>query len=114
MQETSFEKVQTSWQEKWINHRFQTVVILCFLVWTPLLVIETLQIQHSCHPLVWFGEKLAEECQQASISSPPSPVNLDAGTVGIIVGAIAGITGAPIAVAVGIGLLAWLAIKSLF
>lgn len=128
MQE-NFKQVQDNWLQKWNRHRFQAILVIVFLVWTPLLMTETLQTQHSCHPMINFSNKLPEECQQSWIYNNPflgtninkpidSPTsnhsNLDAGTMGIAVGATAAIAGAPVSIAVGIGILVWLTAKTLF
>jgi hypothetical protein len=116
MQQT-FKKLQDDWLKKWIKYRFQAILVICFLVWTPLLITETLQIQHSCHPMISFTKPSAE-CNSLPGFLPPAatPVlsNLNPGTVGIGVAAVAAIAGAPVTVAAGIGLVVWLLGKSLF
>jgi hypothetical protein len=49
--------------DRWLRYKFQTILVVCFLIWTPLLVIETLQIQHSCHPMIYWSGTLPAECQ---------------------------------------------------
>ncbi|MEH1828557.1 MAG: hypothetical protein V7L22_25005 [Nostoc sp.] len=49
--------------DRWLRYKFQTILVLCFLLWTLLLVIETLQIQHSCHPMIHWSGTLPAECQ---------------------------------------------------
>ncbi|MEH2078365.1 MAG: hypothetical protein V7K57_28890 [Nostoc sp.] len=49
--------------DRWLRYKFQTILVGCFLLWTPLLVIETLQIQHSCHPMIHWSGTLPAECQ---------------------------------------------------
>lgn len=49
--------------DRWLRYRFQTILVICFLAWTPLLVIETLQIQHSCHPMIHWSGTLPSECK---------------------------------------------------
>jgi hypothetical protein len=49
--------------DRWIRYRFQTILLVCFLLWTPLLVAETLQVQHSCHPMIYWARLLPAECQ---------------------------------------------------
>ncbi|MEH1937797.1 MAG: hypothetical protein V7L14_29640 [Nostoc sp.] len=60
--------------DRWFRFRFQTIVVVCFLLWTPLLVIETLQVQHSCHPMIHWSGTLSDECQpkvlQPNFNSP--------------------------------------------
>lgn len=51
----------------WLRYRFQTILIVCFLLWTPLLVIETLQIQHSCYPMIHWSGTLPVECQPKAL-----------------------------------------------
>lgn len=117
MQQT-FRKLQDDWLKKWIKYRFQAILIICFLAWTPLLITETLQIQHSCHPLINFTNKLSAECNSLPGFLPPAampvPSNLNPGIVGIGVAAVAAIAGAPITVAAGIGIAIWLFGKNFF
>lgn len=49
--------------DRWLRYKFQTILVGCFLLWTLLLVIETLQIQHSCHPMIHWSGTLPAECQ---------------------------------------------------
>ncbi|HEY9633447.1 MAG TPA: hypothetical protein V6D14_08580 [Coleofasciculaceae cyanobacterium] len=49
--------------DRWLRYRFQTILVLCFLLWTPFLVAETLQVQHSCHPMIHWSGTLPAECQ---------------------------------------------------
>ncbi|WP_414513580.1 hypothetical protein [Nostoc sp. PCC 9305] len=157
--------------DRWLRYQFQTILVVCFLLWTALLVIETLQIQHSCHPMIHWSGTLPAECQPKllqfnsssskkpetrrdrsqeqkqiaksdrspspkpsstpqrqipSISPPPqSPEREDVlkiakehpditgGVIGIGVASLmAVIGGVPLAVAVGIGAVVWLAIKT--
>ncbi|MBN3959863.1 hypothetical protein [Nostoc sp. NMS8] len=63
--------------DRWLRYKFQTILVGCFLLWTPLLVIETLQIQHSCHPMIHWSGTLPVECQpkllQLNSSSSKKP-----------------------------------------
>jgi hypothetical protein len=56
-------KFYQPWLEKWRSHRFQAILLICFLLWTPLLVAETLQVQNSCHPMINWSKELPPECQ---------------------------------------------------
>ncbi len=56
-------KFYQPWLEKWRNHRFQAILLICFFLWTPLLVVETLQVQNSCHPMIDGSKELPPECQ---------------------------------------------------
>ncbi len=53
--------------ERSLRFRFQTIVVVCFLLWTPLLVIQTLQVQHSCHPMINWSGTLRAECQPKAL-----------------------------------------------
>ncbi|QLE47636.1 hypothetical protein FD724_05575 [Nostoc sp. C057] len=157
--------------DRWLRYQFQTILVVCFLIWTPLLVVETLQIQHSCHPMIHWSGTLPAECQpkllqfnsssskkpetrrdrsqeqkqiaksdrspspkpsstpqrQIPSISPPSQSperedvlkiakehpDITGGVIGIGVASLmAVIGGVPLAVAVGIGAVVWLAIKT--
>jgi hypothetical protein len=55
------------------QRRFQPLLLLCFLIWTPLLITETLQVQHSCYPMIhWTGE-FPPECRSKYKSQPIEP-----------------------------------------
>lgn len=60
--------------DRWLRYRFQTILVVCFLLWTPFLVAETLQVQHSCHPMIHRSGTLPDECQAklAQTDSPPA------------------------------------------
>jgi hypothetical protein len=48
----------------------QLILLGCFLIWTSLLVMETLQVQHSCYPMIhWVGE-FSSECRSKYKSQP--------------------------------------------
>ncbi|MEH2199539.1 hypothetical protein [Nostoc sp.] len=157
--------------DQWLRYKFQTILVVCFLLWTPLLVIETLQIQHSCHPMIHWSGTLPAECQpkllqfnSSSSKKPetrrdrsqeqkqiaksdrsplpkPSPTpqrqtpgisplpqsleredvlkiakvhpDIAGGVIGIGVASLMAVLGGvPLAVAVGIGAVVWLAIKT--
>jgi hypothetical protein len=117
--QTNFKQYQTFLLNKWNSRRFSAALIVCFVIWTPLLVTETLQIQHSCHPMINFLGKLPTECNTSPFSSPLLPPpgipisNLDAGQLGIAVGATAAALGVPVPIAAGLGILTWIAAKSI-
>ncbi len=156
--------------DRWLRYQFQTILVVCFLLWTPLLVIETLQIQHSCHPMIHWSGTLPAECQPKALQPNPNPKKLETrrdrsqeqkqiaksdrsaspkpsstpqrqipsisppsqspetedvlkiakehpditgGVIGIgVASLVAVIGGVPLAVAVGIGAVVWLAIKT--
>jgi hypothetical protein len=54
---------------RWIRYQLETILVICFLLSTPFLVIETLHVQHSCHPMIHWSGNLPAECQP----SPPPP-----------------------------------------
>lgn len=53
----------------WFGNQLQAAFIIVFLIWTPLLVAETLQVQHSCHPMINWSNTLPGECE----SPQPKP-----------------------------------------
>ncbi|MEG4842740.1 hypothetical protein [Microcoleus sp. B9-D4] len=55
-------KFYQPWLEKWGNHRFQAILLICFFLWTPLLLAETLQVQNSCYPMIKWSKDLRPEC----------------------------------------------------
>lgn len=57
--------LKTVFLNKWQIQRFQLIVIIAFLVWTPLLVTETLKVQHSCHPMIQPVNELSLDCPEA-------------------------------------------------
>jgi cytoskeletal protein RodZ len=57
--------------DRWLRYRFQTILVVCFLLWTPFLVAKTLQVQHSCYPMIHWSDTLPDECQ-AKVSEPKS------------------------------------------
>ncbi|HEY9829754.1 MAG TPA: hypothetical protein V6D26_04185 [Stenomitos sp.] len=63
--------------DRWLRYRFQTILVVCFLLWTPFLVAKTLQVQHSCHPMIHWSGTLPAECQakvsQTNSSSSKKP-----------------------------------------
>ena len=133
-----FKQLPKFWSERWYRYRFQAILLGCFLLWTPLLVTGTLQVQHSCHPMILFSGELPAECRQSSLipswfePSAPSPTlhknntyglskspyqgqgDLMAGTVGIAGATALAIGGAPVTLAVGVGILLWLAVRTIF
>lgn len=46
----------------------EITLIVLFLIWTPLLINSTLEIQHSCYPLIQVSQ-LPDKCY-----SPPPPI----------------------------------------
>lgn len=58
--------------------KFSSILAICLITFTSFLVIKTLKIQHSCHPMLYSGE-LPSQCQIASNHStsrelPTSPL----------------------------------------
>lgn len=109
------------------KRHFQPFLLLCFLIWTPLLITETLQVQHSCYPMIhWTGE-FSSECRPkykpqpiepqysrakpaipktGTNSSSPSSSSVhhsegSSSNVGDIAGGIVGMTGATVAAIAG-------------
>lgn len=121
------------WLEKWRSHRFQAILLICFFLWTPLLVAETLQVQNSCHPMINWSNDLPPECQskqpkQLKEEQPNKPIqeslikeieesakqhpDITGATIGIVFATGAAIANAPLVVTVGIGIALWLAIRT--
>lgn len=132
---------------RWIRYQFSTILLACLILWTPVLTWETIEVQHSCHPLVNWSNQTLKECTppidlgkkkdpkvisgkpnttsdskptiDTSESVKKSPIeqakehrDLAGATAGIAAGAVAAIASAPAAVAVGVGFLFWLVIRS--
>jgi hypothetical protein len=118
--------------------KFSLILAVCMITFTSLLFTKTLEIQHSCKPMIHYGT-LPTECQLSEISSnntkPESKTQSNSVTklvndhpddvVGGIVGvataagtaAAAGATAAfsiPAAGAVAIGLGIWYTIRTVF
>jgi prenyltransferase beta subunit len=126
MQET-FKKSQEIWYQKWNSYRFEVILTICFLIWTPILITETLQIQNSCSPMLVFSNEHLERCQEVIIPkvecpnssgecpTPPKHVSHAIATsIAVAVGAVVAISGAPVIIAAGISLAVWLFVKTLF
>jgi len=128
-------KFYQPWLEKWINHRFQAILLICFLLWTPILVAETLQVQNSCHPMINWSNNSRPECgrndgnngsRKESNNGGQNDVNkieelldsikqhpdLTGVTIGIGFATVATIANAPLVVAAGISIALWLAIRT--
>lgn len=118
-------------QLRWFQrHAFQTGIVLILMIWTPLLTIHTLHIQHSDHPLIKHPglvdprpdqennppvpelrpnqdqhsqpskEKSDSKSVIEQINEHPLPVGL---AIGLIGASVAVLFGAPILVVTGIG-----------
>ena len=104
-----------------------------FLVWTLLLSITTLNIQHSSSPMIHFPitehsspgkttsdtvtkQKQKNENKGSDKKRPPKPPNLD--VIGVVAG-VAAVVGlvilapaAPIALVAGVGIMVWFTVSS--
>jgi hypothetical protein len=88
------------------------ILLSAFLLWTLILGIATLQVQHSCSPMLhWPSTPLPEYCSQQTIPKESDGV---AETIGISAGVVVAILEAPLIVAVGAGALAWFLFKKTF
>jgi len=129
-------KFYQPWLEKWINHRFQAILLICFLLWTPILVAETLQVQNSCYPMINWSNNSRPECvsrnegnngsRKESNNGGQNDVNkieelldsikqhpdLTGVSIGIGFATVATIANAPLVVAAGISIALWLAIRT--
>jgi hypothetical protein len=45
--------------------KLKTILLICLISFTSLLVRQTLQVQHSCNPMIHWSGKLPTECQVA-------------------------------------------------
>ncbi|MEG4519612.1 MULTISPECIES: hypothetical protein [unclassified Microcoleus] len=123
------------WLEKWINHRFQAIILICLLVWTPILVAGTLQVQNSCNPMIHSSNNLLPKyCQnegnngtqketdksgkkdgnkmQELLDSIKQHPDLTGVSIGIGFATVATIANAPLVVVAGISIALWLAIRT--
>ena len=55
-------KTSKSNPNRWIRYRFSTILLACLILWTPVLTWETIEVQHSCHPLVNWSNQTVKEC----------------------------------------------------
>ncbi len=107
-----------------------------FLLWTLLLSITTLSIQHSSSPMIhWGGISRPEHCQpngtdtkcpdlpkktgDAREKKPPKPdPNPNSDVIGVVVGVASVVgflmlaPGAPVALIAGVGIMTWLVVRS--
>lgn len=106
-------------------------VVLLLVSYTSLLTVRTLEIQHSCYPLLEWTEVFQQQCslcnspnkgdsgqgESYSCPEPPEPGHLGKEIASVAVGAVAAaglaIAGAPIAIVAGAGFFIWLAARSL-
>ena len=49
--------------------KLKTILLVCLISFTSLLVRQTLQIQHSCNPMIHWSGELPTECQIATIDN---------------------------------------------
>lgn len=59
----------------WVGKPFQAILLIIFLIWTPLLIAETLDVQESCHPMIDWDHPVSEKCHQNEVVLPPTPKN---------------------------------------
>ena len=52
---------------------FKTILLVCLISFTSLLVRQTLQIQHSCKPMIHWSGEFPTECQVATKDDFSSP-----------------------------------------
>ena len=48
-----------------ITSKLKTIILVCLISFTSLLVRQTLQIQHSCNPMIHWSGEFPAECQVA-------------------------------------------------
>lgn len=57
--------VSKSLLSKFTMSKFSSVLAICLIIFSTVLVTKTLEIQHSCNPMIYSGE-LSTECQVVS------------------------------------------------
>lgn len=77
----------------WVGKPFQAILLIIFLIWTPLLIAETLDVQQSCHPMIDWDHPVREECVPPSQDpvAPPSPPSTIDEILGRILPVITGV-----------------------
>ncbi|MHC5599118.1 MAG: hypothetical protein ACYTXC_24765 [Nostoc sp.] len=65
-------KSLVSWLERLLHLDFQAILLVCLLIWTPLLANTTLQVQHSCNPMIHWSGEFPAECKQIATESKSS------------------------------------------
>lgn len=55
----------SSWRSQLTTSKLKTVLLVCLISFTSLLVRQTLQVQHSCKPMIHWSGNLPSECQVA-------------------------------------------------
>ena len=53
--------------------KFKTILTVCLIIFTSLLVTKTLQIQHSCNPMIHWSGEFPVKCQIANKDNFDSP-----------------------------------------
>lgn len=61
-----------SFIERLLHLDFQAILLVCLLIWTPLLANTTLQVQHSCNPMIHWSGEFSVECKQTATEPKPS------------------------------------------
>ncbi len=108
----------------------EITLILLFVIWTPLLVNSTLEIQHSCYPLIKVSN-LSRKCTDSFVPMkpicPPDAIcengniidfvkthpELVAGTGAIVIAGVLAIAAAPVTLVAGIGVGSYFLLKSI-
>jgi hypothetical protein len=89
----------------------KNLLVSGFFLWTLILSLTTLQVQHSCSPMLhWSNTPLPEYCSKSS-STESGDLTVAAG---VTAGIVAVILEAPFIVAAGAGALAWFIAKKTF
>jgi hypothetical protein len=119
-----------------LTFSWKSILLSGFFLWTLILSLATVQVQHSCSPMLhWSNTPLPEYCPKPSPpksiaskpvnlhvpptsslspSTPTTPQHFDglAKTVGVTVGIVAAILEAPLIMAVGAGAFAWFMVRT--
>ncbi|MBD2493671.1 hypothetical protein [Nostoc sp. FACHB-280] len=70
-------KSPVSLLDKILQSYFQAILLVCLFIWTVLLVINTLQVQHSCNPMIHWSGELPTKCLKQDILTPSSQIKQD-------------------------------------
>ena len=55
----------SSWKSQLTMSKLKTILLVCLIGFTSLLVRQTLQVQHSCNPMIHWSGELPSECMVA-------------------------------------------------
>ena len=62
-----------SWRSHLTTSKLKTILLVSLISFTSLLVRQTLQVQHSCNPMIHWSGNLPAECQVAVTTNSKNP-----------------------------------------